>query len=176
VEKEKTMTDLFVVAFGDELKAEQVRIDLLSLKRSHLIDVEEAVVVVKTASGKVRMHHSTHFTVPGALGGGFLGMMTGLLMLNPVMAAIGGVAGTALGAVTGAIKELGVDEAFMKELASHLKPGSSALFILAKAGQPEKILAEVKKFDGKILQTRLTHQDETKLEAALAALKQQGRP
>ena len=167
------MSDLFVVAFGDELKAEQVRLDLLSSKRSHLIDVEEAVVVVRTASGKVRMHHSTHFTVPGALGGGFLGMMAGLMMLNPVMAAIGGVAGTALGAVTGAIKELGVDEAFMKELASHLAPGSSALFILVKETQPEKIYGEVARFDGKILQTKLAHQDKTKLQVALDSVKQE---
>jgi uncharacterized membrane protein len=165
------MSDLIVVAFGDELKAEQVRLDLLSLRHDHLVDVEEAVVVIKTASDKVRMHHSTHFTVPGALGGGFVGMMAGLMLLNPVLAAIGGITGTALGAVTGALKELGIDEAFMKELASHLKPGSSALFILAKEAQPEKIYEEVKKFGGKILQTKLAHQDETKLEAALSSVK-----
>lgn len=163
------MSDLFVAAFEDELKAEQVRLDLLSLKRRHLVDVEEAVVVIRTASGKVRMHHSTHFTTPGALGGGFLGMMAGLMLLNPVLAVIGGVTGTALGAVTGALKELGIEDAFMKELASHLKPGSSALFILVKEGQPKQVYAEVEKFRGKILQTRLAHQDETKLRAALAA-------
>lgn len=169
------MSDLFVVAFGDELKAEQVRLDLLSLRRDHLIDVEEAVVVIRKDSGKVRMHHSTHFTVPGALGGGFVGMMVGLMLLNPVLAAIGGITGTALGAVTGALKELGIDEAFMKELASHLKPGSSALFILAKESQPEKIFEEIKKFNAKILQTKLAHQDETKLEAALDSAKRQSR-
>lgn len=169
------MSDLFVVAFGDELKAEQVRHDLLSLRRGHLIDVEEAVVVIRKDSGNVRMHHSTHFTVPGALGGGFVGMMVGLMLLNPVLAAIGGITGTALGAVTGALKELGIDEAFMKELASHLKPGSSALFILAKESQPEKIFEEIKKFNGKILQTKLAHQDETKLEAALDSAKRQSR-
>jgi uncharacterized membrane protein len=164
------MSDLFVVAFNDELKAEQVRLDLLSLKRSHLGDVEEAVVVIRTVSGKVRMHHATHFTAPGALGGGFLGMMAGLMLLNPVLAVIGGITGTALGAVTGALKELGIDEAFMKELASHLKPGSSALFIMAKEAQPEKIYEEVRKFNGKILQAKLEHQDQNKLRAALDAV------
>jgi uncharacterized membrane protein len=165
------MSDLFVVAFDDELKAEQVRLDLLSLKRGHLVDVEEAVVVIRTASGKVRMHHSTHFTAPGALGGGFLGMMAGLMLLNPVLAVIGGITGTALGAVTGALKELGIDDAFMKELASQLKPGSSALFILVKEGQPKQVYAEVEKFRGRVLQTKLAHQDETKIEAALTAAK-----
>lgn len=166
------MSDLFVVAFDDELKAEQVRLDLRSLKRDHLVDLEEAVVVVRTASGKVRMHHSTHFTASGALGGGFLGMMAGLMLLNPLLAVIGGITGTALGAVTGALKELGIDEAFMKDLASQLKPGSSALFILVKEGQPQQIYAEVEKFRGKILQTQIAHLDEAKLTAALKAAKQ----
>jgi uncharacterized membrane protein len=163
------MSELFVVAFDDELKAEQVRLDLLSLKHGHLVDVEEAVVVIRTVSGKVRMHHATHFTAPGALGGGFLGMMAGLMLLNPVLAVIGGLTGSALGAVAGALKELGIDEPFMKELASPLKPGSSALFILVKEGQPEQVCAEVETFGGKIIQTRLAHQDEAKLGAALDA-------
>jgi uncharacterized membrane protein len=163
------MSDLFVAAFDDELRAEQVRLDLLSLKHGHLVDVEEAVVVIRTASGKVRLHHSTHFTTPGALGGGFVGMMAGLMLLNPVLAVIGGITGTALGAVTGALKELGIDEAFMKELASRLKPGSSALFIVVKEGEPKQVYAEVEKFKGKILQTKLAHQDEAKLKSALAA-------
>jgi uncharacterized membrane protein len=78
------MSDLYVVAFKDELKAEQVRLDLLSLKSNHLIDVEEAVVIIRTASDKIRMHHSIHFTVPGALGGGFLGMTAGLWMAKAI--------------------------------------------------------------------------------------------
>jgi uncharacterized membrane protein len=107
--------------------------------------------------------------VAGALGGGFLGMMAGLMLLNPVLAAIGDITGTALGAVTGESKELGIDEAFMKELASQLKPGSSALFILVKEGQPKQVYTEGEKFRGRILQTKLAHRDETKLQAALAA-------
>lgn len=163
------MSDLFVAAFEGELKAEKVRLELLSIEHSNLVDVEEAVVVVRTESGKVRMHHATHFTGIGALAGGFLGMMAGLILLNPILAVIGGITGTTMGAVTGALKELGIDEPFMKELASHLKPGSSALFILVKQGQPAQVYAEVEKFGGSILQTKLEHQDKTKLEAALAA-------
>jgi uncharacterized membrane protein len=53
--------------------------------------------------------------------------------------------------------------------ASHLKPGSSALFILVKEGRPEQVCAEIETFGGKILQARLAHQDEKKVGAALAA-------
>jgi len=55
----------------------------------------------------------------------------------------------------------------MKDIATHLKPGTSALFILAKKAGPEKIVGELKRYDGKLLQTTLSHQDETRLRAAL---------
>ncbi len=55
----------------------------------------------------------------------------------------------------------------MNDNATHLKPGTSALFILAKKAGPEKIVEELKRFDGKLLQTTLFHQDVTRLRAAL---------
>jgi uncharacterized membrane protein len=77
------------------------------------------------------------------------------------------VTGAGLGAVLGALKEVGIEEKFMKELASHLKQGSSALFILVKSAKPEDIEEEIKRFNGKLLQTTLSHDDESKLQAAL---------
>lgn len=161
------MTDLFVVAFDGELKAEEVRLDLRGLNRANLVDLEEAVVVVRTHSGKVVMQHSTHFTLPVAIGGGFIGTLVGLMLFNPLLALIGGIAGTALGAVTGALKEVGIEEPFMKKLASHLKPGSSALFVLAREGRARLIREEFEKFGGTILQVRLEHEDHERIQAAM---------
>ena len=165
------MSDLIVVAFDDEFKAERVRLDLLEMKHEHLVDLEEAAVVVHKKDGKVKLHHVTHFTVPVALGGGFVGSLVGLILINPVLALFGLVVGTGLGAVVGALKEVGIDEKFMNDLGSHLKPGTSALFIVAKKAKPEEILKELKKFSGKVLQTSLKHDDEDKLRAALDAVK-----
>jgi uncharacterized membrane protein len=81
------------------------------------------------------------------------------------------VAGTGLGAVIGSLKEIGIDEKFMKDLGAHLKPGASALFIVAKRAKPEAILNEVGKFGGKVLQTPLKHDNEDKLREALDAVK-----
>ena len=81
------------------------------------------------------------------------------------------MAGTGLGAVIGSLKEIGIDEKFMKDLGAHLKPGTSALFIVAKRAKPEAILKEVGKFGGKVLQTPLKHDNEDKLRAALDAAK-----
>jgi uncharacterized membrane protein len=165
------MSDLIAVAFEDEFKAERVRLDLLQMQHEHLVDLEEAVVVVHKKDGKVKLHHVTHFTVPVAFGGGFTGSLVGLMLLNPAIALLGLVVGTGLGAVIGSIKEVGIEEKFMKDLGSHLKPGTSALLIVAKKAKPEAILPELKKFNGKVLQTSLKHDDEEKLQAALNAVK-----
>jgi uncharacterized membrane protein len=41
------MADLFVIAYEDEFKAEEVRLTLAKLQREHLIELEDAAVVVK---------------------------------------------------------------------------------------------------------------------------------
>ena len=51
------MSDLLVVVFDDEFKAEQVRLDLMKMRHKHLIDLEEAAVVVRNSEGHVRLHH-----------------------------------------------------------------------------------------------------------------------
>ena len=165
------MSDLIVVAFDDEFKAERVRLDLMQMQHEHLVDLEEAAVVVHKKEGKVKLHHVTHFTVPVALGGGFVGSLVGLILINPALALFGLVAGTGLGAVIGSLKEIGIDEKFMKDLGAHLKPGKSALFIVTQKAKPEAILKEVGKFGGKVLQTPLKHDNEEKLRAALDAVK-----
>ena len=161
------MADLIVVSFDDEFKAEQVRLDLMRMQQKHLIDLEEAAVVVRKAEGGVRLHHNQHFTIPGLVTGGFVGTLAGLMLFNPVLAVFGLVTGAGLGAVIGALKEVGIDDEFMKKIASHLKPGTSGLFILAKKAAPEKIVQELKAYPGKLLQTSLSHEDETRLRAAL---------
>jgi uncharacterized membrane protein len=165
------MSDLIAVAFDGEFKAEQVRLDLLQMQHKHLVDLEEAAVVVHNKDGKVKLHHATHFTIPVAMGGGFVGSLVGLILINPALALFGLVTGTGLGAVIGSLKEIGIDEKFMKDLGSHLRPGTSALFIVAKKARPEAILKELEKFRGKVLQTSLKHDDEEKLRAALEAVK-----
>ena len=59
----------------------------------------------------------------------------------------------------------------MKELAATMTPGSSTLFVLVRNATPDKVLEELKGTGGKILKTSLSHEDETKLQAALSAAK-----
>jgi len=158
------MSTLVVVSYPDVNRAEEVRLKLRKLQGEYLIDMEDAVVAVKNAEGKVKLHQAINLTAMGAASGGFWGALIGLIFLNPL---IGVAAGAAAGAVSGALTDVGINDDFMKKLASSLDPGSSALFVLVRSSTPDKVLAELQGTGGTVLKTSLSHEDEAKLQAAL---------
>lgn len=159
------MSTLVAIEYDDPLKAEEMRLKFLKMQKEYLVDLEDAVVAVKDAQGKVKLHQFINTTKAGALSGGFWGTLIGLLFLNPLL----GLA--ASGAVAGALTDVGINDNFMKELAANMTPNSSVLFILVRKSTPDKVLGELRGTGGKILSTSLSHEDEAKLQAALDAAK-----
>jgi uncharacterized membrane protein len=160
------MSTLIVVGYQDIHKAEEVRLQLWKLQRDYLLDLEDAVVVVKDDKGKVKLHQAFNLTSAGAITGGFWGSLIGLIFLNPLL---GLAVGASAGAVSGALIDVGIDDDFMKELGATLTPGSSSLFVLLRnpTTAPDKVLEELKGTGGTILKTSLSHEDEAKIQAAL---------
>ena len=162
------MSTLVVIGYDDEFKAEEVRLKLRKLQKDYLIDLEDAVVAVKDAKGKIKLHQAINLKAAGAIGGGFWGSLIGLIFLNPLL---GAAIGATAGAVSGALSDIGINDKFMKDLAAAMKPGNSALFVLVRKSTPDKVLDELKGSGGKVLKTSLSHDDEAKLQAALSAAK-----
>lgn len=160
------MSTLVVVSYDQEFQAEEVRLKLRKLQKDYLIDLEDAVVATKDAKGKVKLHQATSLTGAGALSGGFWGALIGLIFMMPLL---GAAVGASAGAISGALTDLGIDDDFMKNLASQMQPGGSVLFVLARGMTPDKVLEELQGTGGKVLKTSLTHEDEAKLQAALSA-------
>jgi uncharacterized membrane protein len=162
------MSDLIVIGYDDLFKAEETRLKLIKMQRDYLIDLEDAVVAVKDKDGKVKLNQAYPLTQMGAMGGGFWGALVGILFLNPLL---GAAVGAGAGAISGALSDVGVNDKFMKELAQNFQPGTSALFVLVRKATPDKVLEELKGAGGKVLQTSLSHEEESKLQAALDAAK-----
>jgi len=162
------MSTLVVIEYEDLYKAEEVRLKLLRMQKDFLIDMEDAVVAVKDDTGKVKLHQAVNLTAAGAMSGGFWGALIGLIFLNPLL---GVAAGAAAGAVSGALTDVGINDKFMKDLAAGMHSGSSALFVLVRKATPDRVLEELQGTGGKVLKTSLTHENETKLQAALSAAK-----
>jgi len=160
------MSTLVVIEYKDEYSAEEVRLKLQKMQKEYLIDMEDAVVAVKNEKGKIKLNQAINLTALGAVSGGFWGALIGLIFLNPLL---GMAVGATAGAVSGALRDVGIDDKFMKELAEGLPAGSSALFVLVRKSTPERVLEEIKGTGGKVLRTSLNHEDEAKLQTALSA-------
>lgn len=158
------MSTFAAIAYDDPHKAHEVRLALVKLQQEYLIDMEDAVVAVKDEKGKIKLHQAVNLTAAGAVSGGFWGTLIGLLFLNPLL---GAAVGASAGAVSGALSDLGISDDFMKKLAEGMQPNTSVLFVLVRKATPDKVVEEIKKFGGTVLQTSLSHEDETKLQAAL---------
>jgi len=160
------MNTLVVIGYKDMEQAEEVRLKLRKLHRDYLIDIEDAVVVVKDAAGQIKLHQAVYLTAAGAASGGFWGMLVGMIFLNPLL---GLAVGAASGAVSGKLTDVGINDNFMKDLAATLTPGSSALFVLVRKMTPDKVLQELQGTGGTVIQTSLSDDDEAKLQAVLSS-------
>jgi uncharacterized membrane protein len=161
------MSTFVVIDYESEVKAEEVRLALLKMQKEYLVDLEDAVVVVRDQKGKVRLRQMHNLTAHGAARGGFWGALIGLLFLNPLF---GFAIGAAAGAVSGALANVGIDNNFMKKLGETLKPGTAALCVLIRQMTPDKVVDEMKKFGGTLIQTNLCNENEAKLREALESV------
>ena len=158
------MSDLVVIGFDDEHKAFEMRAALAKLQKEYLTEMEDVVVVTKDDKGKVKLHQAVNLTAAGAVGGGFWGMLIGMIFLNPLL---GAAVGAGAGALSGKLRDIGISDNFMKELGETLKNDTSALFVLVRKVTPDKVLEELKGFKGKVLKTSLTKDKEEELREVL---------
>ena len=159
------MSTLIAVGYDTPFKAEEVRMKLQKMQQAYLIDLEDAVVAVKNAKGKIKLEQPINLTALGAASGGFWGALIGLIFLAPLFGmAIGAVAG----AVSGALRDVGINDKFIKDLADTMRPNTSALFVLVRKATPDRVLEELKGTGGKILQSSLSHEEVDRLQGVLA--------
>ena len=158
------MSDLVVISFDDEHTAFEMRAALAKLQKEYLIEMEDVVVVTKNDKGKVKLHQAVNLTAAGAVGGAFWGMLIGVIFLNPL---VGAAVGAGAGAMSGKLRDIGISDNFMKELAETLRNDTSALFVLVRKVTPDKVLEGLKGFKGKILKTSLTADREEELREVL---------
>ena len=171
------MSELVAVGFKDAEEADRVLFKLAKLKKEHLIDLEDAVVVIRDEAGKVHLKQNINLiTTESTIGSSFTfisgslwGALVGLLFLHPFAGfVLGGAIGVGAGALSGSLSDYGIDDDFVQSLGATIPVNSSALFILVRKAQPERVLAELSGIKGKVMRTSLSPEQEKKLQEALA--------
>ena len=158
------MSDLLVIEFPSEEKAEGVREMLLAMQKEYLIELGDAVIAVKEENGRVKLNQLFQPVARGAVSGALWGSLISLLFMMPLA---GAALGAASGALGGKLADLGINDDFMKQAARTLQSGNAALFLLIRKMTTEKVLAALRGAGGTVLRSSF---DETKEEALQAAL------
>ena len=158
------MSQLVVIGFDDESTAFNMRAELIKMQNEYLLKMEDVVVVTKDEKDKVKLHQAVNLTATGAVRGTFWGALIGMLFLNPLL---GAAVGAGAGAISGRLRDIGINNDFMKELGETLTPGTSALFVLVHDATPDKVLDGLKGFKGKVIRTSLTKDKEEELQKVL---------
>ncbi|RRH73501.1 DUF1269 domain-containing protein [Falsigemmobacter faecalis] len=169
------MSEFIVIGFETVTEADETLARLKRLQREYLIDLEDAVIATRSPEGAVDLKQSVNLVGMGAassgVSGAMFGTLIGLLFLNPLAGmAIGGAIGAGTGALAGSLADYGINDDLIREIAGTLTPGSSALFLLVRKAQPEKVMAEFPHSKGRIIRSSLSPEAEEKLREAIAGL------
>ena len=153
------MSELIVAGFKGEFTADEVLLDLLKMKQIHLIDLDYAVVVARRDDGTIRVSHNNVVVHADATAGGQWGTLFG----GPVGYIIGAIIGAVIGETVKGLKQIGIEDDFIKDVSETLEPGNSAIFIRVRKSLSDKVVEELKNFKAKLLRSALTITDEAEL-------------
>jgi uncharacterized membrane protein len=157
------MANLVAIAYDDLDQAKQVMGTLGELQKEHSITLEDAVIVEHRPGGKMKLHQPS-LAGTGAAGGALWGGLIGLIFLVPLF---GMAIGAATGAAAGAMSDYGIDDDFMKSLGEKLPEGGAAVFVLVREATRDKVVPEVSKYGGHVIQSSLSNDQEAALQEAL---------
>jgi uncharacterized membrane protein len=157
------MASLVAIAYDDLGQAQQVMGTVNELVREHSLTLDDAVIVERRPDGKVKLHQPS-MAGRGAAGGALWGGLIGLIFLMPLF---GMAIGAASGAAAGALSDYGIDDNFMKELGDKLPNGAAAVLVLVREATRDKVVPEISKYGGHVIQSSLSNEQETALQEAL---------
>jgi uncharacterized membrane protein len=167
------MSDLVVIAFDSSDQADRLLTRFDEFRRDWLIELDDAVVAVRSSKGELRLKQSItarRQTRQGLLSGALFGTLVGALLLDPLAGlAVGSAIGGATGALTGNLLDFGIRDDFIREVGRSLRPGSSALFLLFRRVKAEEVLRDIEGFGGKVIRSTLSQAQEARLERALSS-------
>ena len=142
-------TTLLVLKFNDPNGADRVLIALQGMQERELITLEDAAIVTWPHGNRKPKSRELH-SGAGAGWGAFWGFLIGMIFFVPWL-------GAAVGAGMGSsMKDVGIDDDFIKEVRQKVTEGTSALFALTSGNTaPDKVIDELKAYDFEIISTNL---------------------
>jgi uncharacterized membrane protein len=144
---------LVAVVFDDEATAEQALASLSDLADERALALKDAAVVVRGPDDdggrrrvELRQRHALA-TGEGAVGGGTIGLLAGLVLGLPIAAALVGVAGGA-GA---SFLDRGIPDGEMRRVGREIAPGQAAVFALVDHADWLRVREALEPYGGEVV-------------------------
>lgn len=153
------MNTILAFSFDESSGGRESLERIKELDAEGLLKLRDAIVVNRKENGELAMDQMHNLVARGAVSGGALGAFVGLLMLHPL---VGIVTGAALGAISGAFEDVGIDDAFAKGMSSKLEPGHSALFLMVSDMREARVLEELRGMRGEVLHTSFDSEQDSR--------------
>ncbi|WP_120493863.1 DUF1269 domain-containing protein [Microbacterium phyllosphaerae] len=156
------MADLIVIAFDSETQAEAAYNEVQALQNDLVVELSGLALVKVDGEGKTHVEYpgTTGKIGVGAAGGALFGMLVGLLFFIPFA---GLVFGGLFGALFAGIDKTGLNAEFRDRVKSTVSAGKSAVVIYASKVTEDKFAAAIAPYQGTIVQTSLSEEDEKAL-------------
>ena len=158
------MATLTAWKFDSADGAESALSTLEQLQREQLLTIIDGAVVSWPAGAKkpkTRQLHSP--AAAGALGGAFWGLLFGLIFFIPIL---GLAIGAGMGALMGSMRDVGIDDNFIKQARDKITPGTSALFAYTANAVADRIAERTQQWRGhvELIESNLSREQEQKLQ------------
>ncbi|MFE7585778.1 DUF1269 domain-containing protein [Streptomyces gardneri] len=160
------MSELIVLGYEDRAVADKAFAEVQRLTKDHVVELSGLAVVSVDEDGKTHVDTParTEEIAMSATAGALWGMVFGILILTPGI----GVVGAAAGGLIGKLQQMGVDNKFRNSVQELLRPGTSAVVIMAKKVTEDRFAAAMGPFGGEVLKTSLSEESERELAEQLA--------
>ena len=185
---DKPTSNLMVLTFEGQDTAEALYKQIEQMEKDKLVVIDDAVIIERepqyetpaptSTMEQMRMppaqrSKETSVTVKqthgkkgkyAAIGGG-IGLIGAAILGGPIGLAVVATAG--IGALTGALKDFGVNDKTVDTIKQSLQPNTSALLALGHANDRDALLAKLREYDAKVVLTSLDPEVEKDLVARL---------
>jgi uncharacterized membrane protein len=152
-ERTRTMsetTQLLAAVYPDREHA-KVTFDMLrDMHRAVTITLVDGALITKDDEGKIKVVETTELTTrKGARRGAIITGVLGLIYPPSLLGSM--FVGGAIGAVAGRLRDTGIKNPQLREIADRLEPGKAAVIVLAEEASTAKVQEALAGFEGELV-------------------------
>jgi len=165
--------ELLAAVYADEERAQTICDMLEQMHRATTITMEDAAYVTKGADGKLQIHETREVTTgKGAKRGAIAAGLFAVVF--PPSLIVSAIAGGAVGALWGKLRDTGLKTNAIKEIGDRLEPSKAAVVALVDPASVKATETALAGYDGELTRQSFNAKETAQVEAAASSAESTG--